>query len=716
MIESQTRARPLVLVVDDDETMRLLAVEALAGSEFDVLEASDGEQGLAIFEAERPDLVILDVMMPGKSGFEVCGEIRRHPAGTHVPVLMATGLEDLAAIDQAYDAGATDFLNKPLNVRLLRYRLLYVWRNHCNLMELARSQQWLSNAQRVAKIGYFEWTVGSENLQVCSQAARIFASGKESGLASATAVAKLIPPDERAESQRILERARETGEPFRQELHLSGGSTPRVVTVEAALQVSGDRTHLVGVVQDVTDRRRAEARLKELVSFDSVTGLPNRQFFLARVAEPMSMALEAQQGLGLAVINVRNFRRVNEALGPEGGDLTLRELGARLTNVLHAHGAKAWVLGRLGGDDFGAAMTGIEGVGSADQVARAVEIALNDPIRVFGRDVYLDLRGGIALAPEDSRDPESLLRFATVASNHEVDGRRTSWRYYDESMNRRTKDRLRLEQALRAAVAKMSFELHYQPKLDATSERVVGAEALLRWKDPELGRVNPGDFIPLAESLGLIVPIGEWVLATACRDAATWPSLMSVAVNVSAQHFLVPGFVENVARVLKESGLEPSRLELEITEGVLIRDAAACRDRLAALRALGVSIALDDFGTGYSSLSYLHNLPLDVLKIDRSFVKGLPAESESLVPAIVAMAHGLGLRTVAEGVETQAQREALISMGCDELQGFYYSPARPLSELFTWVAEQARVRSVPRLEAVENELRPAVAPIKGAAG
>jgi diguanylate cyclase (GGDEF)-like protein len=692
MIAPGSRARPLVLVVDDDEMMRLLASESLVGSEFDVIEAEDGASGLEIFDREHPDLAVLDVMMPGLDGFAVCQAIRQHPAGARVPVLMATGLEDLKAIDRAYELGATDFLTKPLNVGLLRHRLLYVWRNHCNLMELDRSQQWLNNAQRVAKVGYFEWRWGAPLVQVCPQAARVFGTEARNGHVTVASIETQMGPAEMKVVIQALEGAKLAGTTVQRELQLSQNGFQRVVSLEAELHGEGEDVRLVGVVQDITERRRAEARLKELVSFDSVTGLPNRRFFLTRAADLLATELGDGRSAGMFSINVRNFRRVNESLGPEAGDIALRELGARLSKVtqpIPGQGlAQTALVGRLGGDDFGLLLGPMSGSGDTERTIRAIEASLSDPIMVFGREVYLDLRAGVALAPQDTSDPETLIRYAAVASNHDAGAERTSWRFYDESMNARAKNRLRLEGALRQAVAKMSFELHYQPKISSRSERVVGTEALLRWNDPELGRVNPADFIPLAETLGLIVPIGEWVLATACREAASWPSLISVAVNVSAQHFVVPGFVELVARVLAETGLEPSRLQLEITEGVLIRDAHLCRDRLAALRALGVTIALDDFGTGYSSLSYLHHLPLDVLKIDRSFVKGLPGETGGLVPAIIAMARSLGLHTVAEGVETPEQLRTLTALGCDEIQGFYYSAARPPRELFAWIEER----------------------------
>ena len=432
---------------------------------------------------------------------------------------------------------------------------------------------------------------------------------------------------------------------------------------------------------DVTEQRRAERRIAHMAHHDALTGLPNRVLFHERLA-----ALVAERApAGLLCLDLDHFKLVNDTLGHPAGDALLRQVAERLRACLGGDGLVA----RLGGDEF-AVLHRAERpalVALADRIIAA----LCRPFALDGQDVTVGVSIGIALAPEHGDDPDGLLRKAdTALYAAKADGRRTR-RLFEPAMDAALQARRALERDLRAAIAAEALEVHYQPLVDARTLAVTGCEALLRWRHPERGFVSPADFIPVAEETGLIASLGEWVLARACREAAGWPRPVRVAVNLSPVQFRAPDLVGTVARALAESGLDPARLELEITEQVMLEESAANIAVLHRLRGLGVRIAIDDFGTGYASLSYLRAFPFDKIKIDRSFTAALGQEAAALavVQAVIGLGASLGTTTVAEGVETEAQLAVLRRSGCDEVQGFLFSRPVPAADLRALVAAPA---------------------------
>jgi diguanylate cyclase (GGDEF)-like protein len=432
---------------------------------------------------------------------------------------------------------------------------------------------------------------------------------------------------------------------------------------------------------DVTEQRRAERRIVHMAHHDALTGLPNRVLFHQRLAE----AAASGTGLGLLMLDLDHFKLVNDTLGHPAGDALLREVAERLRACLGPGGLVA----RLGGDEF--AILGEAGRDALLALADRIIAALGRPFALEGQDVAIGVSIGIALAPEHGDDPDGLLRKAdTALYAAKADGRRTR-RLFEPAMDAALQGRRALERDLRAAIAAEALEVHYQPLLATGSLAVTGCEALARWRHPERGFVSPGEFIPVAEETGLIAPLGEWVLHQACREAAGWPGAVRVAVNLSPAQFRTPDLVGTVARALSESGLDPARLELEITEQVLLAETKANLAVLHRLRALGVRIAIDDFGTGYASLSYLQAFPFDKIKIDRSFTAALGREAAAvaIVQAVIGLGASLGITTLAEGVETEGQLASLRRSGCGEVQGFLFSRPVPAAEIRRLVAAAA---------------------------
>ena len=435
-------------------------------------------------------------------------------------------------------------------------------------------------------------------------------------------------------------------------------------------------THYVGVLNDVTRRKDAEERLNHLASHDPLTGLPNRMLFHDRLRH--AIARRNHGALAVLFLDLDRFKLVNDGYGHDVGDALLREVAARLSSCLRAEDTVA----RLGGDEFVVLIEDLPGAEFAATIAGKIAARLAEPVVIGGRTLPVSSSVGIALHPRDGSDPQTLLKNADTAMYRAKEAGRGGFCFYAGEMNAQAHRRLDLENGLRRALAEGQLEVHYQPQVSLADGRVSGVEALVRWRHPRDGMIGPAEFIPIAEETGLIVPLGEHVLRTACKQLADWDRrglvVPRLAVNLSARQFRQPDLADRVCRILDEIGLSSSRLELEITESTVMRDADDSVETLRHLRARGISVAIDDFGTGYSSLSQLKRLPIDTLKIDRSFIEGIPgsAEDVAIVGAIAAMARSLGLKLVAEGVEHPAQRDFLRTVECEEAQGWLFG--RPL--------------------------------------
>ena len=568
-----------VLLADDDPVVRLLTAAALGERGWRVIEVDSGAAALECYQRVRPDVIVLDALMPGLDGFATCERLRRLPGAAHVPILMVTGLDDDASIAEAYEAGATDFFVK-------------------------------SNCQ---------WTLLSERLRYMIRAART-----------------------------------------RDELAAS------------------------------------EDRIRQLANYDSLTGLPNRRFFREQFAAGIDRAGTECGQLALLFIDIDRFKQINDTLGHEVGDQLLREIALRLQTAvdrvastlasIHAPAASAarGCVARLGGDEFTVMLPGVNAE-DADRAVRTLIEGLERPFNCAGNELFATVSVGVALFPRDGADVDTLVRKADIAMYAAKDQGRNGWLSFDESMNKASADRWRLESALHRALERHELLLFYQPKLDAASGRIIGAEALMRWwREGRL--VPPLEFIAAAEESGLIVPITEWAILEACSQLDDWSrcgaSDVTVAVNISSRHVQRGKLDQSVQAALARYPRARGMLELELTETVLMHNLDAAQRLLQQLKQLGVSISIDDFGTGYSSLAYLSRLPIDTLKIDRSFVRELETspDSQAIVAAVVALSQSLKLRAVAEGVETVGQKTRLLEQGCRYMQGFLFSRPLPAHE------------------------------------
>jgi diguanylate cyclase (GGDEF)-like protein/PAS domain S-box-containing protein len=438
---------------------------------------------------------------------------------------------------------------------------------------------------------------------------------------------------------------------------------------------TGTIRHYLAVKEDITRRKQQEEQILRQAHFDTLTELPNRFLSLDRLSQLISEARRNDELVAILFLDLDDFKKINDSLGHETGDKLLVEVAERLSNMLRAEDT----VGRLGGDEFIVLLGGLTDAVGVQHIADSLLNRFRDAFTIDGRELMLTISIGIAIFPEDGNSVSDLLRNADSAMYHSKELGRNTYSYFTDAMNRDVSRQLAIEEQLHGALDRGEFNICYQPQVDINSRKIIGTEALLRWCNPALGNVSPLEFIPIAEQTGLIVPLGRFVLNEALDVTACWQKeynpKMRVAINLSPRQFRDPDLISCIQKAIRQSGVSSSFLELEITEGVLMSGHAYINDALVALNDMGVSIAMDDFGTGYSSLSYLRNYPFNVLKVDKSFVRDITDDSADweLINAIVAMAHGLNLKVVAEGVETEEQFNSLKELGCDCAQGLLFS-------------------------------------------
>lgn len=685
---------PHILVVDDDPLTRMMATEALREGGFATSEAEDGVRALAAFEALHPDLVLLDVMMPGLTGFEVCRRVRATPAGELVPIIMLTGLDDSESVEQAFDAGATDFISKPINWTLLRFRIRYVLRSAQLLKELVRNKESLSSAQRIARLGSWEWFVPADEVQRSAQYYRLFGQQVDTfGEGMDSLVAHVYGPDRPMVGAALAGARKGVGYQLTYRVVWPDGSVRTLLETAERTSDSDDPQALLmeGSVQDITEQVEAQRRIRQLAYFDPLTGLPNREFFRESLLSAAARCLRNDSRCAVMVVDIDRFARINDSLGPERGDQVLQVIGHRLRERMGDRtpaepagggGLPRLKVARLAADEFGIL---VSDAGSVDEVlATAHELlqVVQAPIRVPGQDITLSARVGVAVMPDHATEAEAILKAAETALNRAKRVTRESVALFSEEMKVAAFLRFTLEGDLRRAIGEEELQVLYQPIVDVAQKAIVKAEALVRWPHLARGSVPPPEFISLAEETGMIVPLTRAVMERVCNDIAelgdALPPDFRVSINLSGVNFMDAQLIPTVRAVLDGAGVPASRIEFELTETVLMRDLDYATLILAQLREMGIRVAVDDFGTGYSSLAYLRRLAVNTLKIDRSFVGELnEGQGVAIVKAVIGLAHSLGLEVVAEGVETAAQLEALREQGCDLIQGYLF--ARPMS-------------------------------------
>ncbi len=688
-----------ILVVDDNELNRDALSCLLRLQQYDVEVAGDGEQALSVLASRGVDLVLLDVEMPGLSGLEVLTRIRATRNDTDLPVIMVTARSHGPDIVEAFRLGANDYLTKPIDCPVALARIGTHLAHKRVVEKLRESQERYTLAVNGANDGLWDWNLGTNEVYWSPRwKAMLGYEEAEVGITPDEWLDRLHQDDWSRVRQSVAAHIAHGDGHYESEHRLRhrDGTFRWVLCRAAAIRnEAGLATRFAGSLTDITNAKLA----------DSLTGLPNRVLFVDLLERAISRSKRRRDyQFALVILGLDRFKTVSNSLGLSMADRLLVEVADRLQVCLRAtdavtRGGHGFTLARLGGDEFTVLLDDIDDASDAVRVAERLREALQRPFDVEGQQLFVTASAGITVSSSGYQEPEGVLRDAAIALHRAKAGSATRCELFDVGMRDRAVSRLRVETELRQAIERGAFEVFYQPIVAVRGGELAAFEALVRWRHPTQGLIDPADFIPIAEDTEMIVLIGRQVLAQSCQQMAAWQRRFGAAaprlmcVNVSSKQFGDADLAGEIEAVLAESGLDPSCLKLEITESAFLGDIRSAQITLRHLRALGVAWSLDDFGTGYSSLSYLHRLHVDTVKVDRSFVSriGLDDGSE-MVRAIAAIAHNMGMDVVAEGVETAEQLEWLRAIGCEYAQGFYFSRPVDMS------AATAMIASVPWLD------------------
>ncbi|MCF7970053.1 MAG: EAL domain-containing protein [Methylococcaceae bacterium] len=696
MIETLKDKPTYLLVVDDDPAIRLLVTESLVAHGFIVEQAETGEQALALVAQQMPDIILLDINMPGINGIETCRQIRQlYTSALHIPILMMTGLDDLDSIQQSYQAGASDFITKPVNWPVLAHHVRYMVR--------------ASNASRQAQ----------EHAQETRLAAEVFANSSDAIVITKTdgviinvnhqfTVITGYQANEVIGQNMSLLQSQQQSTAFYQEMWRQIKKTgkwqgeiwnkrknneifPEWLRISSIKDQHNNNSHYIGSFFDLTQQKAQEKKIDNLAFYDPLTGLANRQLLTDRIKQSISHAKRGQFNCALLLIDLDRFKTINDSLGHKVGDFVLTQVADRLTQFSR----DVDTIARYTSDEFVWLLTGLSF--DAEQYRKDVEIAaknvlakISEPLLYETHEINNFCSIGIAFY-SDNISAEQLFKQANIAMHAAKDKGRNRYELFHASLEDKEIRRFTVQSELQKAIERDEFELYIQPQVNIESQRIVGGECLLRWHNSHLGWVSPADFIPIAEETGFIIELGDWVLDKAFQYLKNWESTrflqrfdcQYIAINVSAIQFAQADFADKlIARITHHQLTDLSQIELELTEGCLMHRSSDAIYTLQQLQALGIRISIDDFGTGYSNLSYLNSFPLDTLKIDQMFIRnGLDDPGNiAIVRAIIAMAKGLNLHTIAEGVETEEELALLRAEDCQIFQGYLCSKPVPLKE------------------------------------
>ncbi|SEM70330.1 EAL domain-containing protein [Nitrosomonas marina] len=671
-----------VLLADDDATIRYLMQIALERAGLIVSLAQNGEEAIRLFNESPADMVLLDVEMPGKSGYEVCSYLRKK-VGSELPIVMVTGMDDVQSIDHAFDLGATDFIVKPINWSLIPYHILYLKRAYLNLIELKHANARSKAIFNTIPDAMFILNENGMVIEVLSHTPQTSCLTIQSGKVLNQSFPEQIVKKYLDAS--LSARKQQRTEHFEFQLKFD----QQIIRYYECRIVTIDLNETLCLVQDITDRINSENKIYRLAYFDGLTGLPNRQAFMKRLKREISRAQFAHNQLAVLFLDLDGFKCINDAMGHNTGDRMLQSAADRLQkdmrttdflaiNPQYVNNTPTAELARIGGDEFTIIISNFLRTEDALMMAHRIREAMQQPFHIDNQDVVLTASIGIALYPDDGSDAETLLKHADTAMNHAKNEGRNNCQFYSSTLTRQAEKRLQLENGMRRALLQHEFYLTYQPQLDIASGQFKSVEALIRWQHPTQGQISPGDFISLAEENGLIIPIGEWVLRTACIEAMKWKNRglhSRISVNLSPMQLKNPDLVKNILNILVETNFSPDALILEVTESALMNCNQSTLNTLHSLRRHGIEISLDDFGTGYSSMNYLKHLPITNIKVDKIFVNGMLDDDKSLaiIRSIISLSKNLGFTVTAEGIEFLEQADLLRTLGCDYLQGHYFS-------------------------------------------
>ncbi|MCD6580237.1 MAG: EAL domain-containing protein [Desulfuromusa sp.] len=710
------RRNPVILTIDDEENIRDSFRMFLEDYDYQVFEAKNGREGLEIFSREKPDLVLCDLRMPEVDGLEVIEKIKNESPDTPIIVVSGTGI--IGDAIEAIRCGAWNYLLKPIqdmsillhaiNQAMERSRLIIENRAYQEHLEeevtkrtqaLQKAVKDLNQSHLKLKTSEEKYRAIFDNLQdvyleishdgkvtEISPSISIFSSYCREDILNQN-IKQIFPNLQ--DHDCFLDQLKTEGSIADFQLYLqdkNGTLIPCSLNASTRTRNNPADDIIYATLRDVTERKQAEAKIQHLAYFDALTELPNRRLLLDRLEQNISRARRYGHYGTMLFLDLDRFKNINDSLGHPIGDALLKEVAKRMVHDLRAEDT----VSRLGGDEFVMLLSDLgkdatNAAAMAQQKAENIKIRLAEKYEIEGHDLHITPSIGVAMFPSSDDKEESgndILRYADTAMYRAKDDGRDAIRFFLPSMQAAADSRLSIEKELRHALERGELALYFQPQVNSKGQ-ILGAETLARWIHPEKGFISPATFIPIAEATGLILPIGEWVLRTACEHMKAWSDqglcINHLAVNVSPRQFRQPNFIGQVQTILEQTGADPTMLGLELTEGMVIDNIVDTIKKMEGLKELGIELSIDDFGTGYSSLAYLQKMPLDILKIDQSFVRDIETNTNdaAIVDTIISMANHLNLKVIAEGVETRFELDVLEGKGCPLYQGYLFSKPVP---------------------------------------
>lgn len=664
-------SKGVVLVADDELVTRKLLTHQLEKAGYTVITAENGHEALKLTLAQKPDLVLMDISMPMMDGFTSLRMMRQLYDSTDLPIIMMTSSSKEEQVVGCFDAGASDYLAKPIQYSSLIARIEAQFKLMRALSALRESEQRYALASQGTRDGIWDWNLETGEIYLSPRWMAMVGIDDPDWVARGTSWLELVFHEDRERVRADLE-SHLCGESnhFETELRMpdqSGGFRWMLCRGLAVRDDNGVPVRIAGSLTDITEGKVA----------DALTRLPNRTLFHDRVGRCVEQfKRNGSRRFAVLYIDVNDFKLVNDSMGHDVGDEFLIQISARLESALRQSDA---VLARLGGDEFGILIEGVSRIDEALEVAERIQNRIKAPFVVSDREILGRISIGVVVVSTMNASVDKVIRQADTAMYYAKQFSETGISAFEDRMQQESAAKLEIASELKDAIRRDELYLCYQPIIDASTMQTAGFEALLRWEHPVHGNISPSDFIPIAESNGMIVEIGDWVLKQACKQAAVWKEKsnkdIQVSVNVSIRQFSGQDFVDQVRTALKESGIAASQLKLEVTESLLMQKPDEMIELLKQLEKMDVTTSIDDFGTGYSSLSYLHQMPLRILKIDRSFVANLSdsKKHQAIVRSIIGLARNLELKVIAEGIETPSQAAYLQGLQCEYFQGFLYS-------------------------------------------
>lgn len=701
-MEKYDQDKALIYIVDDDQVSCALSEHTLEERGFNVQSFNCARSALERLHYEKPDLLLVDVIMPGMTGLDMCKQIRALPEFSHIPIVMMTGLKDHNSMLSAYNCGATDFITKPVDWTILTYRLHYMLaasnaldslRN--NNQKLIESEKRLEASEKIAKLGSWEFDSKSNYLHCSEEFFRILELPPTRFFTKKQYLSQ-IPDKERRRILLCLKKSIKQLKCIKIEHRIISKKTKKEKVIELIIDSKpihkNTDAHTFGSIQDISERKHAENKIYQLSNYDTLTKLPNRTNFQKITCLALNQAIKEKTQLALLIIDIDDFKKINDHLGHSLGDELLVMISKRIKNIcrigdnLMNSGDMKITTSRFGGDEFILLLENINRKSEANAIADRIMQEISKPTHLNGHEITVSSSTGISFYPDDGNDFDMLLKNADLAMYYAKDESKNSFSFYSHHMSEKIKNEIVLENYLREAIPNNQLYYEFQEQLNLDSLDVSGAELLMRWEHPELGKIMPFKFIGIAENAGLMNEITQWLISDLLskfgEEIRSRPELI-VAINISPSYFLDPSFIEFIIGSLSQYKVPGKSIELEITEDVLMNDIDKAIKHIEVLRNMDINIAIDDFGTGYSSFNYLQKLPINTVKIDKSFIDEIFTRSNghAITKSIIEMCHALNMKVVAEGVETVEQLKFLESIECDFAQGYFISKPHLINSL-----------------------------------